>query len=89
MKSLAEAITGITVNGTPLTEDQYTLDRRHQGYHAPISRVLPKIKITGSVFITPGDYEIVAQAGGYLDATVIQNKIPVLTPILTTISAIP
>ena len=82
-KAWLEAITGITVNGTPLTEDQYTLIAGTKGTMPPYPEFPSKIKLTGSVFITPGDYEIVVQAGSYLDATVIQNKTPVLIPDVT------
>ena len=64
------AISGITVNDTALTGDQYTL-------------TTGKINIVAAVFTAPGDYEIVVQAGSYVDASVIQNKIPVLIPDVT------
>lgn len=82
-KAWREAITGITVNGTPLTEDQYTLIAGYRGTLPPYPEFPSKIKITGAVFTTPGDYKIVVQAGGYVDATVIQNKTPVLIPDVT------
>ncbi len=82
-KAWPEAITGITVNGTPLTEDQYTLIAGAKHPQPPYTEYPSKIKITGSVFTTPGDNEIVVRAGGYADATVIQNKTPVLIPDIT------
>ncbi len=82
-KAWLEAITGITVNGMPLTEDQYTLIAGSKGTMSPYPEFPSKIKITGSVFTTPGDYEIVVRAGGYADAPVIQNKTPVLNADVT------
>jgi len=53
-------ITGITVNGSALTSDQYTLTAGN-------------INIATSVFTATGDYAIVVKATGYVDATVTQT----------------
>ncbi|TEB08065.1 Regulator of chromosome condensation (RCC1) repeat protein [Pelotomaculum schinkii] len=54
------AITGITVNGSALTSDQYTVTEGN-------------INITADVFTAAEDYEITVSATGYNDATVTQT----------------
>ncbi|MEN6348435.1 MAG: hemoblobin-interacting domain-containing protein [Syntrophomonas sp.] len=54
------AITGITVNGTPLSSEQYTLSAGN-------------LNITASIFTAAGDYTVVVTATGYEDATVTQH----------------
>lgn len=54
------AISGITVNGSDLTADQYGVTAGN-------------INIAASVFATAGDYPIVVKATGYADATVTQT----------------
>jgi len=56
------AITGITVNGSALTGEQYTITEGN-------------INITADVFTEAGDYEIVVSATGYSNATVIQPMV--------------
>ena len=54
------AITGITVNGSALTDEQYEVTEGN-------------INITADVFTEAGDYEIIVSATGYNDAIVIQT----------------
>jgi alpha-tubulin suppressor-like RCC1 family protein len=54
------AISGITVNGAPLTGGQYTISPGN-------------INIAAGVFAEAGDYGITVQAAGYTDATVTQT----------------
>lgn len=54
------AISGITINGTPLTGEQYTV--------SPGS-----INLAADVFSTAGDYSIVVTASGYSDVAVTQT----------------
>jgi len=70
------ALSGITVNGTALESDSYSV--------APGSIIIDK-----SIFSTAGDYAIVVSAEGYSDATVTQtmkaavggNPIYIVTPV--------
>ncbi|WP_192895551.1 hemoblobin-interacting domain-containing protein, partial [Pelotomaculum sp. FP] len=54
------AISGITVNTTPLTGGQYTISAG-------------AINIDAGVFTAPGDYTVTVAASGYSDATVTQR----------------
>jgi uncharacterized protein YjdB len=54
------AITGITVNGTALTGEQYSMSDG-------------SITINAGVFTGGGDYSVVVSANGYNDATVVQH----------------
>ncbi|MGI5922219.1 MAG: DUF1533 domain-containing protein, partial [Syntrophomonadaceae bacterium] len=54
------AITGITVEGTALTGEQYTVNEG-------------KISINADVFTAAGDYAVVVKATGYSNATVTQT----------------
>ncbi len=57
------AITGVSVDGTPLAADDYIVEKS-------------KLTVKAGVFKQAGDYAIVVQATGYAEAGVVQTVVP-------------